>query len=153
MWNKITEIAKTAAAMLHSGQVPPNTPTQYKEEMGSINFLASKKFFVVFTSVIMLLVFYAASIVVLFLTAPLPTITAAFVTIFVETIKIFAIIISAYLGLQAALDFKFNSNSNTEYVAENTCITEKVDQKIVEEYAQKYSEDPSYAPLDWIYEK
>ena len=69
MWDRVTDIAKTAAAMLQSGKVPPNTPSQYREDLGKVNFLASRKFFVVFTSVLMLMAFYAASIFVLFLTA------------------------------------------------------------------------------------
>jgi hypothetical protein len=151
MWDKVTDIAKTAAAMLQSGKVPPNTPSLYREDLGKVNFLASRKFFVVFTSILMLLAFYAASIFVLFLTAPLPTITAAFVTIFVETIKIFAIIISAYLGLQTVIDFKYNSSTNTEYRGENVTVSETVDEKIVTDYANKYQDDPSYPPLEWIF--
>jgi hypothetical protein len=63
-----------------SGKVPPNTPSQYIDEMKSINFLKSKKFFVVFTSIIMLLAFYGISVFILFLTAKIPTITFPFVT-------------------------------------------------------------------------
>ena len=133
MWDRVTDIAKTAAAMLQSGKVPPNTPSQYREDLGKVNFLASRKFFVVFTSVLMLMAFYAASIFVLFLTAPLPTITAAFVTIFVETIKIFAIIISAYLGLQTAIDFKYNSSSDTSFRGENINVTDTHTERIIEE--------------------
>lgn len=133
MWEKVKDIAKTAAAMLQSGKIPPNTPSLYREDLSRVNFLASKKFFVVFTSVLMLIVFYTASIFVLFLTAPLPTITAAFVTIFVETIKILAIIISAYLGLQTAIDFKYNSSSDNSYRGENVTVTENHTEHIIEE--------------------
>ena len=120
MWNKIIEIAKTASSMLHSGDVPPNTPIQYKEDLSKINFLASKKFFVVFCSVLILALFYGISIFVLFLTSNLSaTITTAFVTIFVETIKILAVIIASYLGVQTVLDFKYNSNTTNELKTEN----------------------------------
>jgi len=81
MWNKITDIFLTASAMLKSGKVPPNTPPQYHEDLSKINFLASKKFFVVFCSIGILAIFYAASIFVLFLTAKVPTLTVPFVTI------------------------------------------------------------------------
>jgi hypothetical protein len=100
MWNKIIDIAKTASSMLHSGEVPPNTPDKYKEDLSKVNFLASKKFYVVFCSVIILSLFYAASIFVLFLTATAPNLTVPFVTIFTETVKILAIIIASYLGVQ-----------------------------------------------------
>jgi hypothetical protein len=69
----------------------------------------------------------------------------------VESIKIFAIIISAYLGLQAAIDFKYNSNSNV--TVDTVKSIEVIDQKIITEATQKYEEvyknDPSYAPIDW----
>ena len=104
MWKKISEIAKTASAMLHSGEVPPNTPPQFKEDLSKVNFLASKKFFVVFCSVLILAFFYGISIFVLFLTASLPTLTVPFVSIFTETIKILAVIIASYLGVQTILD-------------------------------------------------
>jgi ABC-type Na+ efflux pump permease subunit len=127
MWAKIIEIAKTASSMLHSGDFPPNTPTEYQKDLSNINFLASKKFFVVFCSVIILSVFYAVSIFVLFLTSGMSaTITSAFVTIFVETIKILAVIIGSYLGVQTLLDFKYKSDSNNEFKSENK--TEKFEE-------------------------
>lgn len=153
MWDRITLIGQSIAAMLSHDKVPPNTPTQYVEEMKSINFLRSKKFFVVFTSILMLLGFYAISVFILFLTAPIPTITTPFVTIFVETVKIFAIIISAYLGLQAAIDFKYNTESNIALKGEIQHTKEEVQQTVIEIYAEKYKNDPSYAPLSWVEEQ
>lgn len=139
--------------MISHDKTPPNTPPEYVDELKSINFLRSKKFFVVFSSIIMLLAFYGVSVFILFLTAPIPTITSPFVTIFVETIKIFAIIISAYLGLQAAIDFKYNSESNTSLKGELSYAKEEVQQTIIEIYAEKYKDDPSYAPLKWVEEQ
>jgi hypothetical protein len=153
MWDRIALIGQSLAAMLSHDKVPPNTPPQYVEEMKSINFLRSKKFFVVFSSVLMLILFYAISVFILFLTAPLPTLTTPFVTIFVETLKIFAIIISAYLGLQAAIDFKYNSDSNTTLKGEIAYAKEEVQQTIIEIYAEKYKDDPSYAPIKWVEEQ
>jgi ABC-type Na+ efflux pump permease subunit len=127
MWNKIIEIAKTASSMLHAGDIPPNTPDKYKEDLSKVNFLSSKKFFVVFCSVLILALFYAVSIFVLFLTSNLSaTITTAFVTIFVETIKILAVIIASYLGVQTVLDFKYNSNTSNELKTEN--YSEKIEE-------------------------
>jgi hypothetical protein len=127
MWQNIVNIAKTASAMLHSGEVPPNTPPQYREDLSKINFLSSKKFFVVFCSVIILSLFYAASIVVLFLTAAYPSLTTAFVSIFSETIKILAVIIASYLGVQTILDYKVNSNSNVGYTTNNEFSKQVID--------------------------
>jgi len=153
MWYRIVEIAKTASAMLHSGQVPPNTPSRFHNDLSKVNFLASKKFYVVFCSVVILAIFYAASIVVLFLTAAAPHLTVPFVSIFTETIKILAIIIGSYLGVQTVLDYKMQSNTNVNLESSVTYETETVDQNIVMDYAEKYKNDPSYAPLDWIQER
>lgn len=118
MWQRIVEIAKTASAMLHTGEVPPNTPVKYREDLSKVNFLSSKKFYVVFCSVIILAIFYAASIFVLFLTAASPSLTVPFVSIFTETIKILAVIIASYLGVQTILDYKMQSNSNVDLSGE-----------------------------------
>lgn len=125
MWEKIVQIAQTASSMLHSGRVPPNTPLQYKDDLSKVNFLASKKFYVVFCSVIMLAIFYAASIFVLFLTAASPNLTVPFVSIFTETIKILAVIIASYLGVQTILDYKMQSNSDVSLRGDQTFIKEE----------------------------
>jgi hypothetical protein len=151
MWKKVTDTVQSAAAFLQSGKVPPNTPIQYREDFSKINFFSSKKFFIVFSSIVLLMMFYLVSVGILFLTVKFPTITDSYVIIFVESIKIFAIIISAYLGLQAAIDFKYNSNSNV--TVDTVKSIEVIDQKIITEATQKYEEvyknDPSYAPIDW----
>jgi len=153
MWRRIIDIAKTASSMLHSGSVPPNSPARYKEDLSKINFLASKKFYVVFCSVIILAAFYVASIGVLFLTAPYPSLTVPFVTVFTETIKILAIIIASYLGVQTVLDYRMQSNTNVQLEGSNSFAKEEVDQNIIMDYAEKYKDDPSYAPLSWIQER
>ncbi len=148
MWERIIDIAKTASAMLHSGKVPPNTPILYQKDLSKVNFLASKKFYVVFCSVIILGIFYAASIAVLFLTAAAPHLTVPFVSIFTETIKILAIIIASYLGVQTVLDYKMQSNNNVNL--ESSYSKQEVDENVILDFAEKYKDDPSYAPLDWI---
>jgi len=153
MWRKIVEIAKTASAMLHSGDVPPNTPPEYKDDLSKVNFLASKKFYVVFCSVIILAVFYAASIFVLFLTAASPSLTVPFVSIFTETVKILAVIIASYLGVQTILDYKMQSSSNVNLEGKSTYTKQETDEKIIVKYSEKYKEDLSYAPLDWVERK
>lgn len=153
MWDKLILLGQSMSSMLSHDKTPPNTPPEYIEEMKSVNFLRSKKFFVVFSSILMLIAFYGISVFILFLTAPLPSITAPFVTIFVETVKIFAIIISAYLGLQAAIDFKYNSDSNTSLKGELKYAKEEVQETIIQIYAEKFKDDPSYAPIGWVEEQ
>jgi hypothetical protein len=154
MWREIKDIANTASAMLQSGKAPPNTPDVYVDELKATNFLRSKKFFITFSSILIVLAFFGISVFILFLTAPIPTLTISFVSIFVETLKVLTIIIAAYLGLQTVLDFKYNSNSNIDLIGENSTISETVnetvDEKIIQEFSQKYEGDPSYAPLTWI---
>jgi hypothetical protein len=155
MWNNITDIAKNAAAFLQSGKSPPNTPVQYREDLSRINFFSSKKFFIVFSAIGLLVAFYFASVGILFLTAYTPSLTGSFVIIFVEIIKIFAIIISVYLGLQATIDFKYGTQSTYENI--NNTSSEYREEKIINEqtikYAEKYKDEPSYAPIEWSLEK
>ncbi len=125
MWEKIVQIAQTTSSMLHSGKVPPNTPLQYKDDLSKVNFLASKKFYVVFCSVIILAIFYGVSIFVLFLTAASPSLTVPFVSIFTETIKILAVIIASYLGVQTILDYRMQSNSDVSLSGDQTFIKEE----------------------------
>ena len=153
MWNNVKDIFKSLPSFLQSGKAPPNSPQQYTEELAGINFLRSKKFFVTFTSIAALLGFFGVSVFILFLTATLPTLTVPFVTMFVEALKIFAVIIAFYLGLQTALDFKWNSNSNTDLVGSQNINQDIVDPKIVKYYAELYRGDKSYAPLEWVEEQ
>lgn len=152
MWNRIKNTFYTATSFLQTGVAPPNAPIRYKEDLSKINFFSSKKFFIVFSSIVLLMFFYLTSVGILFLTSFFPTITEPYVTIFVESVKIFAIIISVYLGLQASLDFKYNSSSSQSY--ETTKSIEEIDEKVIIEETVKYQEiykkDPSYAPIDWI---
>jgi hypothetical protein len=131
--------------MLQSGKVPPNTPLEQRNDLSKVNFLASKKFYVVFCSVIILSFFYAASIFVLFLTATAPNLTVPFVTIFTETIKILAIIIASYLGVQTVLDYRMQSNSSVDLKGEQKFIKEEVH---IEEYLSGPKEDDYKLEID-----
>ncbi len=117
MWDSITNVAKTAAAFLQNGKAPPNTPARLEKKMEDTNHLSSKKFFIIFTSVLMLGVLYYSSVAIL-LAIEMPEHVTAFVTLFSKTIEIFAIIIASYLGVQAAVDLKYNSSSNAEVLGE-----------------------------------
>ena len=151
MWNRIKNTFYTATSFLQTGVAPPNAPIRYKEDLSKINFFSSKKFFIVFSSIVLLMFFYLTSVGILFLTSFFPTITDPYVTIFVESVKIFAIIISVYLGLQASIDFKYNSSSSQSY--DTIKSIEQIDEKVIIEETVKYQEiyknDPSYAPIDW----
>jgi hypothetical protein len=111
MWQNIINVVQSAGAFLQNGKAPPNTPARLEKQMEDTNHLASKKFYIIFTSVLMLGVLYYSSVAIL-LAIKMPEHVTAFVTIFSKSIEIFAIIIASYLGVQAAVDLKYNSSSN-----------------------------------------
>jgi hypothetical protein len=151
MWQKIQTTFETITAFFQDGKVPPNTPFEYKQDLSKINFFSSKKFFIVFSSVILLMLFYLSSVGILFLTSFFPSIIQPYVIIFSESIKIFAIIISVYLGLQATIDFKYHTESKIDQVPKSI---EELDKQIVIEetikYQKIYQDDITYAPLEWV---
>ena len=117
LFDNVIGIAKSASAFLQNGKAPPNTPEYLQRKMEETNHLSSKKFFIIFTSVLMLATLYYSSVAIL-LTIKMPEHVAAFVTIFSKTIEIFAIIIASYLGVEAVVDLKYNSSSNAEVKGE-----------------------------------
>jgi hypothetical protein len=117
MWQNLVNVVESASAFLQNGKAPPNTPERLEEKMEDTNHLSSKKFFIIFTSVLMLATFYYSSVAIL-LIIHIPEHIAAFVTLFTKTIEIFAIIIASYLGVQAAVDLRYNSSSNAEVKGE-----------------------------------
>lgn len=144
---------KSALAFLSSNRVPPNTPVSLREAMRKQNHLASKKFFISVTAFLGLLFFYFSSVGVLFLLPPdNRDMVDGYVTIFTKTIEVLAIIIAAYLGVQAAVDMRYSSNSNQS--VETIKSIEQIDEKIIVEetvkYAEVYKDDPSYAPIEWV---
>jgi hypothetical protein len=151
MFNKFTSILTNATSFLQNGKVPPSTPLEYREDFSKINFFASKKFFIIFSAVVLLMFFYLTSVGILFLTSFYPAITDSYVIIFVESIKIFAIIISVYLGLQATIDFKYSGETKVEHTTNKSI--EQIDQNIMLEetikYQEIYKDDLSYAPIEW----
>lgn len=153
MWASITNIAKNAASFLSSNRVPPGTPVELQSSLRKENHFKSKKFFLAFSSFIGLLAFYLLSVGVLFLLPPQNELIAGYVTIFTKTVEIIAIIVASYIGVQAAVDLKYGSSSNTNFDAVLT--SEQREEKIIEEqtirYAEKYKDDPSYAPIEWIF--
>ena len=143
---------KSAAAFLSSSKVPPNTPIELREAMKKENHFASKKFFIAVTAFIGLLFFYFSSVGVLFILPPdNREVVEGYVTIFTKTIEVLAIIIAAYLGVQAAVDFRYGSSSNVSN--ETIKSVEQIEEKVITEETVKYQEiyknDPSYAPIEW----
>ena len=155
MWASITDVVKNAASFLSSSKVPPGTPLEMQSSLREQNHFKSKKFFLAFSSFIGLLAFYLISVGILFLLPSKNELIAGYVTIFVKTIEIIAIIVASYIGVQAAVDLKYGSSSNTNFDAVLT--SEQREEKIIEEqtirYAEKFKNDPSYAPIEWVFKE
>lgn len=154
MFSGFTNAIKSAFAFLSSSKVPPNTSVELREAMRKENHFASKKFFIAVTAFIGLLFFYFSSVGVLFI-LPLDQrdIVEGYVTIFTKTIEVLAIIIAAYLGVQAAVDLKYSSASNvsSERIENINQIDENIISKETVKYEQIYQGDPSYAPINWVF--
>jgi hypothetical protein len=143
---------KSAFAFLSSTKVPPNSSIELREAMRKENHFASKKFFIAVTAFIGLLFFYFSSVGVLFILPPdNRDVVEGYVTIFTKTIEVLAIIIAAYLGVQAAVDLRYASSSNIS--SEVIKSIEQIDEKVIIEetikYQDIYKNDPSYAPIEW----
>jgi hypothetical protein len=153
MWTNINNLFKSAGAFLSSSKAPPGTSIELYKAMRNENHFASKKFFIAFTSFISLMLFYIISVAVLFFLPKGNELIAGYVQIFSKTIEVFAIIIAAYLGVQTVADFRFASSSNTNL--DSVLTSEQHEEKIIQEqtvvYAEKYKNDPSYAPIDWVF--
>jgi hypothetical protein len=155
MWASIVNVVQNAASFLSSNKVPPGTPVELQDSLRQQNHFKSKKFFLAFTSFIGLLAFYLISVGILFLLPAKNELIAGYVTIFTKTIEIVAIIVASYIGVQAAIDLKYGSTSNTNFDAVLT--SEQREEKIIQEttirYAEKYKNDPSYAPIEWVFDQ
>jgi hypothetical protein len=153
MWDSITNIAKNAASFLSSNRVPPGTPIELQSSLRKENHFKSKKFFLAFSSFIGLLFFYLLSVAILFLLPAQNELISGYVTIFTKTVEIVAIIVASYIGVQAAIDFKYGSESNVNF--DSVLTSEQREEKVIEEqtivYAEKFKNDPSYAPIDWVF--
>ena len=118
MFNNILQLAQGASAFLKNGIAPPNTKEKDLKKMEDTNHLSSKKFFIIFSSLIMLGFLFYSSVCLLWVIPSSPEYVTAFVTIFSKITEIFAIIISVYLGAQGLVDLKYNSSSNASFQGE-----------------------------------
>jgi len=129
----ILEVVKSATSFLKYDQAPPNASIVEKTALEDTNHFASKKFFIIFTAMIMLAVLYFSSIGILVLLPRTPELIVAFTTIFSKVIEIFSIIIATYLGTQAVVDLRYNSNSNASIEGRVDVIEEKLTNNAKEE--------------------
>lgn len=129
MFNNLLNIAKSATSFLQNGIAPPNTPEAYRVAFEEQNHLASKKFFIIFSAILMLaFVFYTSTAILIWVVPRVPEVVAAFVTIFTKVIEIFGIVISVYIGAQGLIDLRYSSTSDASIQAE----IQKIDQTVTE---------------------
>lgn len=114
MFHNVKNLALTALSFLRSEKAPPNIiDPEQSRRLKNLNHLESSKFYIVFTSVVILAFFYFSTIGFMFLipSAP-PEYITGFVTIFSKTIEILAIIIASYVGAEMVVDLKYGSKSS-----------------------------------------
>jgi hypothetical protein len=112
MLKNAKNIVLTALSFLRNDVAPPNVSPIEVERLKKLNHLESSKFYIVFTSVVILAFFYFSTIGFMFFipSAP-PEYITGFVTIFSKTIEILAIIIASYVGAEMVVDLKYGSHS------------------------------------------
>jgi hypothetical protein len=131
MVGQIKNIFKTAVSFLQTGVAPPNTSVSQQKELENTNHLSSKKFFITFSGFLILGIFYASSVAVLFALNKNPELSTVFSVMFSKTIEVFATIMAVYIGGQAVVDLKYNSTSNTSASVQQTVQTIDITQKTV----------------------
>ncbi len=156
MWASISKISNSLLSFIRTGSAPKDTPVELRELVKKQNHFASRKFYIVFSAFLGLCFFYFTSIAIYFILPSGSEYISGYVTIFSKTIEVLAVIIAAYLGAQAVVDLRYNSNSQASFegAVESITSVEKIDQHIILEetikYSKVYKDDPSYAPLEWV---
>jgi succinate dehydrogenase hydrophobic anchor subunit len=127
MWHNIANIVQTAAAFLTNGKAPPNTPPRLEKQMEDTNHLASKKFFIIMTSLLIIVsMFFIAVGILFFIPKDHDIVITTYATIFTKIMEQIALVISVYLGAQGLVDLRYNSSSSAsvEGVAQTSTQTE-----------------------------
>jgi hypothetical protein len=150
MLGKLKGILDNMTWYLRSGVSPNTKNVSNLEELKNMNHMASKKFAMTMVAVAIIAFMYFASVLFLFL-LPGDPFVSALVNMYKDMIVAVASIVATLVGIQGLVDWKHDSDSKVSLSSEY--IKEEVDQKIIEQYAEKYKDDPSYAPLKWIEEK
>jgi|GEM_PF-1747236 len=113
MWQSIANIAQSAIAFLQNGKAPPNTPPELQEKMEDTNHFASKKFFIIMTSLLIIVTMFFISVGILFIIPKDHDIViTTYAAIFTKIMEQIALVISVYLGAQGLVDLRYNSSSS-----------------------------------------
>lgn len=137
MWQNIVNVVQSATAFLQNGKAPPNTTKSMKKVMEDENHLSSKKFFIIFTAAIALILIYFISVGILFFIPRTAELIVAYTTIFGKMMEIFAVIVATYLGAQGMVDLKYNSQSSTSLDGEVEVKDVNIKQEILTNNAKE----------------
>jgi len=145
MWGAIENILRSASAFLEYGKSPPGTPENLRRVMENENHLASKKFFVIFSSFITLIIFFFLCVAILFFAPRDSIFIGGYVTIFTKVMEVFSVIIATYLGVQAAVDLRYNSSSSASITTNVSDSTNNSNfNETVVENLTKNAKEPDY---------
>ena len=147
MWQGIANVTQTAFAFLQNGKAPPNTPPELEKQMEDTNHLASKKFFVVMTSLLMIVSMFFVAVGILFIIPKDHDIViTTYATIFTKIMEQVALVISVYLGAQGLVDLKYNSSSSVgvQGVAQSSNINENKNVNLNEQILTNNAKESDY---------
>ena len=145
MWQNIVNIAQTVSAFLTNGKAPPNTPPELEKQMENTNHLSSKKFFVIMTSLLIIVsMFFVAVGILFFIPRDHDIVITTYATIFTKIMEQIALVISVYIGAQGLVDLRFNSSSNASVSGEAQSIEENKTSQVKEEYLSNNAKENDY---------
>jgi len=145
MWQNFVNIAQTASAFLTNGKAPPNTPPRLQKQMEDTNHLASKKFFIVMTSLFIIVIMFFIAVGILFvIPKDHDIVITTYATIFTKIMEQIAFVISVYLGAQGLVDLKYNSSSNASVEGIAQSVTEDKKEEIKEDINSNNAKENDY---------
>jgi hypothetical protein len=148
----LLNLLSTAASFL-TNQPPPGVDAAEAERLKSVNHLESKKFFIVISSVAILIFFLFAGTAILFFLPHMPEIITGYITLFSKTTEILAVVIAFYVSAQAVVDLKYGSSSSSAVSAQsqttdatntnttNTTTTENINETLTVIHTNAKDED------------
>jgi hypothetical protein len=145
MWQNIVNIVQSVSAFLTNGKAPPNTPVRLEQQMEDTNHLASKKFFIIMTSLLVIVsMFFIAVAILFFIPRDHDIVITTYATIFTKIMEQIALVISVYLGAQGLVDLRYNSSSSASVSGEAQSVEENKNENIKEEILSNNAKEEDY---------
>lgn len=145
MLESLSNIVSSAAAFLQNGKAPPNTPPALTKQMEDINHLASKKFFVIMTSLVIIVTMFFVAVAILFvIPRDRDIVVTTYATIFTKIMEQIALVISVYIGAQGLVDLRFNSSSSASVEGVAQSVQEVKQEDVKEEMLSNNAKESDY---------